>query len=233
MLLGKREAMGAVLLEEIDKPVSKQASRSAGNDIGENRIAWCCRQKSLHVGGIHCRLGARHECRAHLYAAGSEHQRGCDSAAIHDAACRNHRNRHGIDNLRHQRHRADLGLPGRRGKRSAMSARFAPLRNDGIDTRGCELACLFNCRRRRDDARAVGLERAHDCRVRSTEVAGEHGHPFLDHNCDLAIELAEQVDRIRDLARIAAPRVPEQEPSSVRPRARRRKHKARCDRDRG
>src|SRR5262245_37504451 len=31
-LLGKREAMGAVLLEEIDKLVPKQASRSSGND---------------------------------------------------------------------------------------------------------------------------------------------------------------------------------------------------------
>src|SRR5262249_23654501 len=78
-LLGKREAMGPVLLEEIDKLVPKQASRSSGNGICENCIAWCCCQKSLHVGGIHCRLGARDKRRAHLYTAGSEHQCGCDS----------------------------------------------------------------------------------------------------------------------------------------------------------
>ena len=93
--------MSTVLLKEIDKSVSEQAGRSPGNDISENCIAWCCRQESPDVGGIGSRLGARDECRAHLYAAGAEHQRGCNSAAIHDASCCDHRNRYGIDNLRY------------------------------------------------------------------------------------------------------------------------------------
>jgi hypothetical protein len=66
------------------------------------------------------------EPRAKIDADRAQHQRRCDAASIENAARGNNGDRrHGIDNLRHQRHRANL---------AAISARLATLRDDHVDT---------------------------------------------------------------------------------------------------
>src|SRR5262245_37631989 len=77
-----------------------------------------------------------------------------------------------------------------------MAACFASLCNDGIDARGFEVSCLLNRRRRREDARAISFERTHDRLTWSAEMRGEHGYTLIDHDGDLAIEIAERIDRI-------------------------------------
>src|SRR3954447_11251780 len=82
-----------------------------------------------------------------------------------------------------------------------MPAGFASWSENGIHAGSLEFAGFLDRRRGRDDARAVGFERAHDDSVRSTEVTGEDRYAFFDHDSDLLLEPAKQVDRIGDRAR--------------------------------
>jgi hypothetical protein len=99
-----------------------------------------------------------------------------------------------------ERQGADFGMSGWRGKCAAMPARLAPLCDNRVDPCRNELSRFVYRRCCRDDFRSVGLQGAHHPGVRGAEMAGEHGHPLFEHHRDLAVELAEQVARVRNVA---------------------------------
>ena len=77
-----------------------------------------------------------------------------NSSLIANASSCYDRDFHCIDNLRHQRHRADLRVDLIVKKRSPMSACFEPLSNDGIATGLLQPFRLFDGGRRRYNLRA-------------------------------------------------------------------------------
>jgi hypothetical protein len=80
-----------------------------------------CRFRTQQVGG------------PDLNRRGAERERGRHAGGVGDPAGGNHRNAHGMDDLRNERKRADLTRQILRQKHPAVSARLETLRNDRVD----------------------------------------------------------------------------------------------------
>ena len=78
------------------------------------------------------RFGTGDKRRAKLRRLRAERECGSDTAAIHEAARRDHRNIDGIHDLRHQRHRADHARVDVTDEGAAMPAGLGALRANGI-----------------------------------------------------------------------------------------------------
>ena len=131
-------------------------ARPAGEDVGDRGRA---RGVALQRGPVHRAgrgLGAEQIGRADLDAGGTERHRRRDAARVADAARGDHRHLHRIDDLRHQRHRAELRRQVGRQKQAAMAARLDPLRDDDVDAARFQPAGFIDRRRRREDLRAPG-----------------------------------------------------------------------------
>jgi hypothetical protein len=78
------------------------------------------------------RFLAQQECRTELYGAGSQSEGGGDAASVHDSAGSDHRNLHGIDNLRNQRNCAHHSRFETSLERPPMTSGFAALGHDRV-----------------------------------------------------------------------------------------------------
>ena len=87
--------------------VGDAAGVAAGERFGKRgrRVARGAQCLTPHRRGG--RFRASDECRAELRALCAQRECGGDAAAVHDAACCDHGNVHGVHDLRDERHRAD------------------------------------------------------------------------------------------------------------------------------
>ena len=85
------------------------------------------------MGVLHVGLLAAQERRSHLHGARAEHEGRRHLPAVGDAAGRDDRHAHRVDDLRQEREQARLHADVDAGKRAAMAAGFGALRDDRVD----------------------------------------------------------------------------------------------------
>ena len=130
-------------------------------------------------------FGARKKRRAELDPARTESEGRRDAAAVGDAAGGDYRQAHGVDDLRHQRHRADHAGARTVAEVAAMAARFESLRNDGVGAVGFEPARLGHHRRRTEDDATGFLHSPNRGRIRQTKVKADDPRPQLENEGEL------------------------------------------------
>ena len=135
------------------------------------------------------RLGAAEIGGADLHARRAERE-GCgDTAGIGNAAGGNHRDLHGVGDLRNEREgahlRGDIGLE----EHAAMTAGFGALGDDGVDAALGEPDCFLDARGGAQDLAAGRFDALEECRRRQAEMKAHDRRPqLLDQRAGLLAE---------------------------------------------
>ena len=98
---------GSGSIPVLGQAVADRAGWTAGEGRRDLRVGLDRAEQRLPVAGRRPRLTGEHEPRADLRSACAERECCGESAAVGDAAGRDHRHRHGVDHLRHERERPD------------------------------------------------------------------------------------------------------------------------------
>jgi hypothetical protein len=102
--------------------------------------------------------GAPKAIRADLHGRRAKREGGSDATRIGDAACGDDRDWHRVDDLRHERECADLGIDVCLDEHAAVASGLGALDNDDIGAVLIEPARLLGARRRAQDFAAGGLD---------------------------------------------------------------------------
>ena len=167
-ICARRLALGIRVSEGALEGANRMPRRAAGRT--RRRVARLEHQLFvlLRYGALVCDQKA---C-SHLHAGGTEHKGGRHTAAIGDAASRNHGNIDRIDNLRDKGHRRSL---------ANMAARFGALGNHGSGSTTRHEACQRHRGNDRDDLDARLVPRLH---VLGGIAGTRHDdrHPLVNHD---------------------------------------------------
>jgi hypothetical protein len=188
----------------IDRPdlahhaIDDAARRPAGHQVGDGGGVILRGGERRPMRRRNLRLGTVQIGGADIGARRAQRKRRRNPARVAQATGRDHRHLHRIDDLRHQRERADLRGDILGEKHAAMPARLRALRDHGINAARLEPARLRRRGRRRDYDAAGRLHALQQRRLRQPEMEADHlGIELLDHGAIFVIERRAVGDRHR------------------------------------
>ena len=169
------------------------AGRATGEHVGERRLL---RGRAAQRGPVELAdrgLRAQEVGGADLDAAGTEHERGGDPPVVGDAAGCDHGHVDGVDDLRDERHRADLGRHVAAQEGPTVPAGLGPLGDDGVAAVVRQPAGLGHRRGRGDHPRPAGPDPFEQIVGRQPEVEADDLR--TERFDDLASSIVERDDR--------------------------------------
>lgn len=176
----------AVLAHE---PVDQTARRAPGEGAGQLRADEEGIGQRLLVHGVRAGLGGGEERRAELGRGRARREEGGDLAAAHDAAGRDHRQRHGLADLGDQGEQADAcAVPlGVVPVCALVTARLDALHDHGVGPGPFHGLCLLRRGRGDQGERALAGEGLDDLGGRAAEVERHHRHGVVQQHRELGL----------------------------------------------